>query len=451
MRRNILVVDKDNGSLAALPKLLRSAGYEVIHVHNHNETRSALAREPFSVVIAGLEEHHAQKQNLLKTIKADTPDTEVILVSRAARVDAAVRAMQMGAFHFLSLPENPADLLVIIEKAMEKNQLQSEVNELRQILQKQQAMPTLIGKSAAMQELKKEIARIAPLDCTVLIQGETGTGKEMVAKMLHKLSARANNRFYATNAGVFSAELLANELFGHEKGAFTGAQSTKEGIFEAASKGTLLLDEIGEMPINMQVQLLRVLQERTITRVGGTSDISIDVRVIAATHRNLEKLVEDNQFRQDLFYRLNVFTLRIPALRKRPDDIPLFCNFFMQKYSKNFNKEVTSLSENAMLALMRHSYPGNVRELENIIERAVVLCDGETIHLKHLPQEFSKGSEKSRHVPTNNIHRTLADVEQEHITQVLESVDGSKAAAAKILGIDRATLWRKLKKFAHNI
>lgn len=447
MRRNILVVDKDNGSLAALPELLRLAGYDVIHVHNHNETRSALAKEPFSVVIAGLEEHHAQKQNLLKTIKADTPDTEVILVSRAARVDAAVRAMQMGAFHFLSLPENPADLLVIIEKAMEKNQLQSEVNELRQIIQKQQAMPTLIGKSAAMQELKKEIARIAPLDCTVLIQGETGTGKEMVAKMLHKLSARANNRFYATNAGVFSAELLANELFGHEKGAFTGAQSTKEGIFEAASKGTLLLDEIGEMPINMQVQLLRVLQERTITRVGGTSDISIDVRVIAATHRNLEKLVEDNQFRQDLFYRLNVFTLRIPALRKRPDDIPLFCNFFIQKYSKNFNKDVTALSENAMLALMRHSYPGNVRELENIIERAVVLCDGGTIHLKHLPQEFSKGSEKSRQVLASNVHRSLADVEKEHITQVLQSVDGSKAAAAKILGIDRATLWRKLKKY----
>jgi DNA-binding NtrC family response regulator len=356
--------------------------------------------------------------------------------------------MQMGAFHFLSLPENPADLLVIIEKAMEKSLLQSEVNELRQILKKQQTMPTLIGKSAPMQELKKEIARIAPLDCTVLIQGETGTGKEMVAKMIHKLSSRGQKRFYAINAGVFSPELLANELFGHEKGAFTGAQSTKEGIFEAANYGTLLLDEIGEMPVNMQVQLLRVLQERTITRVGGTSDISINVRVIAATHRNLEKLVEKDQFRQDLFYRLNVFTLRLPALRERPDDIPLFCNFFMEKYCTTFGKEVTGLSEEAMLALMRHSYPGNVRELENIIERAVVLCDSGTIHLNHLPQEFSTGSKKRRKAHTGNAHRTLADVEQEHITQVLNSVEGNKATAAKILGIDRATLWRKLKKYS---
>jgi len=448
MRRNLLVVDKDNGSLAALPELLKTAGYDVLHVHNHDETRSTLAEEHFAVVIAGLEDHHAQKQDLLKSIKANTPETEVILVSRSARVDAAVRAMQMGAFHFLSLPENPADLLVIIEKAMEKSLLQSEVKELREILQKQQTMPTLIGKSAAMQELKKEIARIAPLDCTVLIQGETGTGKEMVAKMIHKLSSRAHKRFYAINAGVFSAELLANELFGHEKGAFTGAQSTKEGIFEAANNGTLLLDEIGEMPVNMQVQLLRVLQERTITRVGGTSDISIDVRVIAATHRNLEKLVEKDQFRQDLFYRLNVFTLRLPALRERPDDIPLFCNFFMEKYCRTFGKEVNSLSEDALLALMRHSYPGNVRELENIIERAVVLCDSGTIHLNHLPQEFSTGK-KVKHKPAiSKAHRTLADVEQEHITQVLNSVDGNKATAAKILGIDRATLWRKLKKYS---
>ncbi|WP_027361662.1 sigma-54-dependent transcriptional regulator [Halodesulfovibrio aestuarii] len=448
MRRNILVVDKDNGSLAALPELLKAAGYEVIHVHTHHETRSTLTKEHFAVVIAGLEEHHAQKQSLLKSIKANTPDTEVILVSRAARVDAAVRAMQMGAFHFLSLPENPADLLVIVDKAMEKCFLQSEVNELRQILKKQQTKPTLIGQSAPMQELKKEIARIAPLDCTVLIQGETGTGKEMVAKMIHKLSSRTDKRFYAINAGVFSPELLANELFGHEKGAFTGAQSTKEGIFEAANNGTLLLDEIGEMPVNMQVQLLRVLQERTITRVGGTSDISIDVRVIAATHRNLEKLVEKNQFRQDLFYRLNVFTLRLPALRERPDDIPLFCNFFIEKYCKTFGKKVTGLSENAMLALMRHSYPGNVRELENIIERAVVLCDSGTIHLAHLPQEFSIGTKRTRKTHTNNTHRTLADIEQEHITQVLHSVDGNKANAAKILGIDRATLWRKLKKYS---
>jgi len=447
MRSDFLVVDKDNNSLAALPAVLEQAGYEVTHVRNHDETRNALARKDFGVVIAALEEHHAQSQPLLKVIKANTPETEVVLVSRSASVDAAVRAMRMGAFHYLPLPEQPKDLLIVLQKALEKSQLQMELLELKHMLRGQQTLPTLIGKSQKMQQLHKEIARVAPLDCTVLIQGETGTGKEMVAKMIHRLSSRMDKRFLAINTGAFNPELLANELFGHEKGAYTGAQRTKAGVFEATNGGTLLLDEIGEMGLNMQVQLLRVLQERTVVRIGGTEELPVNVRVIAATHRDLERAVENNEFRQDLYYRLNVFALRLPPLRERADDIPLFCQFFVEKYAKSFEKDIAGVDDEVLEALMAHSFPGNVRELENIIERAIVLCDSTRIGLRHLPLEFM---EAVHITPVQQEHVTplisLAEMERRHIKHVLDAVKDNKAQAARILGIDRATLWRKMKK-----
>ncbi len=448
IRGDVLVVDKDNDSLEFLPALLRAAGLSVTHVKNHDETRATLAQMDFSVVVAALEEHHAHKQTLLKVIKSNTPETEVVLVSRSASIDAAVRAMQMGAFHYLPMPENPDDLLIVIQKAYEKSQLQQELRQLRHMVRGQQAMPMLIGKSAKMQALKREIARVAPLDCTVLIQGETGTGKEMVARMLHRLSLRANKRFLAVNAGAFSAELLANELFGHEQGAYTGAQRTKAGVFEATHQGTLLLDEIGEMPLGMQVQLLRVLQERTVVRVGGTEEIAVDVRLLAATHRDIEKEVERGRFRQDLFYRLNVFTLRLPALRERVDDIPLFCHHFIEKCATAFGKEVRGMDEEALGVLMAYPFPGNVRELENLIERAVVLCDGSTIELRHLPQEFHKAPAMAHHAAQSDGGLLpLAEVERRHILHVLNTVQGNRGQAAKILGIDRATLWRKLQRY----
>lgn len=447
-RGDVLVVDKDKDSLAGLPAVLRETGLQVTHVKSHDETRATLSQMDFSVVVAALEEHHAQKQTLLKVIKSNTPETEVVLVSRTATVDAAVRAMQMGAFHYLPLPENPADLVIVIQKALEKSLLQQELLELRHVLRGQQAMPMLIGKSTKMQALKREIARVAPLDCTVLIQGETGTGKEMVAKMLHRLSLRSGKRFLAVNAGAFNAELLANELFGHEQGAYTGAQRTKAGVFEATHQGTLLLDEIGEMPLGMQVQLLRVLQERTVVRVGGTEEIPVDVRLLAATHRDIEREVERGRFRQDLFYRLNVFTLRLPALRERVDDIPLFCHYFLDKFAASFKKDITGMEDEVLGALMAHPFPGNVRELENLIERAVVLCDGPTIQLRHLPQEFHNAPVMSPHAAqTDEGLLPLAEVERRHILAVLKSVQENKGQAARILGIDRATLWRKLQRY----
>ncbi|MFV0350125.1 MAG: sigma-54-dependent transcriptional regulator [Halodesulfovibrio sp.] len=448
MRGDVLVVDKDNDSLSGLPAVLREAGLQVTHVKNHDETRATLAQMDFSVVVAALEEHHAHKQTLLKVIKGNTPETEVVLVSRTATVDAAVRAMQMGAYNYLPLPENPSDLVIVIQKAFEKSQLQQELMELRHMIRGQQAMPMLIGKSAKMQALKREIARVAPLDCTVLIQGETGTGKEMVAKMVHRLSLRSDKRFLAVNTGAFNAELLANELFGHEQGAYTGAQRTKAGVFEATHQGTLLLDEIGEMPLGMQVQLLRVLQERTVVRVGGTEEIPVDVRLMAATHRDIEKEVERGRFRQDLFYRLNVFTLKLPALRERVDDIPLFCHYFIEKFANAFKKDVIGMDDEVLGILMAHPFPGNVRELENLIERAVVLCDGSTIEARHLPQEFHKAAAMTHHdVQTDEGLLPLTEVERRHILKVLEHVQHSKGQAAKILGIDRATLWRKLQRY----
>ncbi len=304
--------------------------------------------------------------------------------------------------------------------------------------------PRLIGETPPMAELKNRIAKVAVLDCTVLIQGETGTGKELVAKAIHSLSPRRGNRFLAINCGAFSQELLSNELFGHEKGAFTGAVGSKKGMFEAASGGTLLLDEIGETPPPMQVQLLRVLQEKTIIRVGGTEEIPVDCRVLAATNQSLRQKVEEGQFREDLYYRLNVFEIKIPPLRERKDDIPPLASYFLDKYRREFGKEVEQVSDEVTAVFMNYPWPGNVRELANVIERAVILCEGREIEPQHLPGRFR---EAERFLPAGGRDLpTLAEMEERYIQEVLKACRGNKTRAAEVLGINRASLWRKLKR-----
>ncbi|MBU0513635.1 MAG: sigma-54 dependent transcriptional regulator [Proteobacteria bacterium] len=304
--------------------------------------------------------------------------------------------------------------------------------------------PRLIGETPPMQELKNSIAKVAVLDCTVLIQGETGTGKELVAKAIHNLSPRRGNRFLAINCGSFSQELLSNELFGHEKEAFTGAVRTKKGMFEASSGGTLLLDEVGDTPPPMQVQLLRVLQERTIIRVGGTEEIPVDGRVLAATNQSLKKKVEAGQFREDLYYRLNGFEIRIPPLRERRDDIPPLCSYFLDKYRREFDKEVEHVSDEVIEVFMSYPFPGNVRELANVIERAVILCEDRVIERQHLPGRFKEAD----HFPPQGRQDlvTLAEMEERYIFEVLAACRGNKTRASEILGINRASLWRKLKR-----
>jgi DNA-binding NtrC family response regulator len=302
----------------------------------------------------------------------------------------------------------------------------------------------LIGETPSMLELKKNIQKVAALDCTVLIQGETGTGKELVARAIHMLSPRKNDKFMAVNCGSFNEELLSNELFGHEKEAFSGAVSRKRGVFEAASGGGVLLDEIGDTPLPMQVKLLRVLQEKTILRVGGTDEIPVDVRVLAATNQSLKKKIETGQFREDLYYRLNAFIMNVPPLSERRNDIPLLSSYFLDKYRKEFGKEIKMISDDVLSIFMNYSFPGNVRELENAIERAVIMCEGDELRKEHLPRRF-QGNKQAVELKKDE-YPPLAEIEKQYIIKVIQVTKGNKSEAARILGINRASLWRKLKE-----
>jgi len=302
----------------------------------------------------------------------------------------------------------------------------------------------LIGESPSIQKVKNDIRKISPLDCAVLILGEAGTGKELVARAIHMLSPRRGKKFMAINCASFSEELLRNELFGHEKEAFTGAVLIKKGVFETASGGTILLDEIGDMPLSMQDKLLRVLEEKTVIRVGGTDEILVDVRVLAATNQSLKEKIEKKEFREDLYSRLSAFTLRIPPLRERMEDIPLLCSYFLDKYRKEFDKDIKGVSDEVLSIFMNSYFPGNVRELENVIERSVIVCEEGYIKKEHLPQRFigvkGYGDTKQKEF------LTLAELEKKHIVEVLNATRGNKSEAARILGITRSSLWRKLKE-----
>ena len=308
--------------------------------------------------------------------------------------------------------------------------------------------PRIIGQTRVMQELKEAVDTFAVLDCNVLIMGETGTGKELVSRLIHERSTRRAGRFLAVNCGSFSPELLSNELFGHEREAFAGANMVKEGLFEATEGGTILLDEIGGTPHAMQVQLLRVLQDKSVLRMGGTEEIPVDVRILAATNKELSKRVEAGEFREDLYYRLNAFTLRIPPLRERRDDIPPLCGYFFTKYNKEFGRQVEGFDEEVMALFRDYPFPGNVRELENIVERAAILCETGLAGRRHLPERFRRlGKPAPDPVPVAQDELiSLAEVEQRHIRKVLKALDGNKNKAAQTLGISRASLWRKLKQ-----
>ena len=444
---DVLVVDDDRRSLEHLEHLLSSEGYGVSACLGEEEAQNRLGEKDYDLVVVDIGYRSMDELSVLNRVKETSPNTEVIILTAAPTVQTAVAAMKKGAFHYLSKPYNDNQFLLVVKNALDKRILRLEVQELRGIVTDKGYLNDLIGKNPKIQQLKKEISRVAPMDCTVLIQGETGTGKEMVSRIIHRMSYRTEQRFLAVNCGSLNKEILSNELFGHEKEAFSGAQRVKQGVFEAVSGGVLLLDEIGEMPHSMQVQLLRVLQEKTIIRVGGTREIPVDVRVLAATNKNLRKQIAAGKFREDLYYRLNVFTLRIPPLRERKDDIPLFCRYFLDKYARTFQKKVEEISDEAMDLFFNYSFPGNVRELENIIERAAVLADGRVVTPAHLPRRVREAA-RDEPDPGHETHLiSLAEMEKRHIRDVLRSTRGRKGEAARILGIDRATLWRKIKRY----
>jgi len=441
---DILIAEDEPIARENLEHVLRREGYSVTAVEDGNAALSELKQREFDLILTDLRMKPVDGMEVLENSKAVYPDTEVIVITGYAAVTSAVEAMQKGAYYYLSKPYEIDEMRHLVRQALEKRALRKEIRDLKRKSQPSQ-FPLLIGNCCGMQEMKKIILQVAPTDCNVLILGETGTGKELVAKTIHQLSPRAEHRFLAVNCGAFNEELLANELFGHEREAFTGAKGIKKGLLEAAAGGTILLDEIGDMPLAMQVKLLRVLQERTFLRVGGTEDISVDIRILAATNKDLKEEVDQGRFRQDLFYRLNVITLVVPRLADRQDDILLLSRHLLKKIASEQGKRIESLSDAFTEILLSYEFPGNVRELQNILERAVTLANGPTLEAHHLPADLRKFAGHVQRPPERLL--TLEENERDYIQWVLGQVNGNKTKAAELLNIDRVSLWRKLKRY----
>lgn len=447
MKGKILIVDDERMARQGLELMLKQEGYSVVSADSGISALRKMANSEFDVVITDLKMKQIDGMDILVKTKEKYPGTEVIMITAYATVDTAIEAMQKGAYHYIPKPYKFAEVRMIVQRAFERKQLKDEVRDLKRDYKERVETSLTIGKSRIMQDLIEMVAQIAPSDSNVLIFGETGTGKELIARTIHHWSDRSDKRFLAFNTSAFTDELLANELFGHEKDAFTGATSTKVGLLEAANGGTVFLDEIGDMPASMQVKLLRAIEETSLLRVGGTQPISIDIRIVAATNKDLNEEVKAGRFRKDLFYRLNVINLHLPPLAERRDDIPLLAHHFLHHYSKAQGKTIETISDEAMEILTSYEYPGNIRELENIIERAVALCVETTILPKHLPQEIERLCFKVYRSSSSLQIPTLEENERQYVLSVLKSVDGSRGKAAEIMGIDRSSLWRKLKRW----
>ncbi len=440
----ILIAEDEGIARENLAHLLRKEGYTTVCVENGAAAIGELEQNEYDLVLTDLRMQHADGLQVLSKTKELYPETEVIMITGYATVASAVEAMKKGAYYYISKPYNIDEVRFLIRQALEKRSLRCEIKELKRQA-KPDEFPLLVGNCAGMQEMKRLILQVAPTDCNILILGETGTGKELVAKTIHQLSPRSSKRFLAVNCGAFNEDLLANELFGHEREAFTGARGIKKGLLESARGGTVLLDEIGDTPLAMQVKLLRVLQEKTFMRVGGTEEIPTDIRILAATNKDLKEEVQDGNFRQDLFYRLNVITLVVPRLVERKDDILLLSLFFLKKIAAEQSKPVQAISDDVLEILLSYEFPGNVRELQNIMERAVTLATGETVEVNHLPADLQKFANRIRRPQRQML--TLEENEREYIAWVLQQVDENKTKAAEILGIDRVSLWRKMKRY----
>jgi DNA-binding NtrC family response regulator len=444
---HILVVDDESIARENLAYILRKEGYEVACAENGEAALKALEISEFDLVMTDLRMQAVDGMQVLETAKRCQPSPEVILITGFATVATAVEAMRRGAFFYVSKPYQIDEVRILVQQALEKRSLRQEVQELKQQVQVRTPPPLLIGISPKMESLKESIQQIAPTDCAVVILGETGTGKELVARMIHHLSPRAANRFLAVNCGAFNEELLSNELFGHEKEAFTGARGVKKGLLETVQGGTILLDEIAEMPLAMQIKLLRVLQEKRLLRVGGTTEIPVDIRVLAATNKNLKEEVEKGAFRHDLYFRLSVMTLLVPPLSERRSDIPLLCRHFLEKFSQGRPKPVTGIDDAVLQVLAEYEFPGNVRELENIMERAAALTKEQLITLEDLPPDLQQRRILLKRGPSTREFLTLEENEREYIGWILKQVNDNKTRAAEILGIDRVSLWRKLRRY----
>jgi two-component system response regulator AtoC len=446
----VLVVDDEENLRLVLRTLLRKNGYEVETCASAEEALEVVSRFAPDFVIADVRMGGMSGIELTAELKKRGSDAVVIVTSAYGSVDLAIEAMKAGAYDYVSKPFKQDEVLLALRKAEEREQLRRENKALREAVERSTRFEEMIGRSEAIQQVFRFIERAAGVSTTVLIQGESGTGKELVARALHKRGPRASRPFIAVNCGAIPATLLESELFGHKRGAFTDATSDKVGLFEAAHEGTLFLDEVGELPLALQVKLLRVLQEGTIRRIGETRDRNIDVRVIAATVRDLEAEVASGHFREDLFYRLNVLPIQVPPLRERPEDIPLLVDHFVARNNARLGTRIRGVDEHARKILLAYHWPGNVRELENVIERAMVLADGDVIGEADLPDRL-KRREDARLLALSSdelsIKKTTRFIEEQLIRRALEKTGGNRTAAARLLEISHRALLYKIKDY----
>jgi len=445
-KETILVVEDEAIARRNLEHILKKEGYEVVAVDSGAKALDQLNRKEFDVVLTDLKMERVDGMAVLKKSRELQPYTEVIMITGYATVGSAVEAMKEGAYHYIAKPYKIEEVRQTTREALLKRRLRLENLELKASLKKARPVPFIVGKSEALMPVLTTVQQISASDSNVLVLGESGTGKELVAKAVHHLSPRSEKRFVAFNCGSFTEELMANELFGHKRGAFTGAAGDKAGLLQAADGGTVFLDEVGDMPLSMQVKLLRVIQEKEFLPVGGVDPVPVDVRFIAATHRDLKEDVAEGRFRQDLYYRLNVITIQVPPLAEREGDIPMLAHHFLAQKSRDMKKEIHEIVPEAMELLSQYSWPGNVRELENVIERAVALENGPAIRPEDLPDFIRNLSiETYRHHP--GTIPTLEEQEKHYIRWVLDKCKGNKTRAAKMMGIDRVSLWRKIKRY----
>mgnify|MGYP001581561982 CR=1 FL=1 len=442
----ILVVDDEKVALKNLEHIMQKEGYEVMGTQSGQNALKLLREQSFDLVLTDLRMEKVDGIQILQKCRELCPDTEVIMITGFATLESAVETMKHGAFYYIAKPFKLDEVRKVVKEALEKVRLKRENIQLREQIEKFQGKVRIITQDPEMQRLLDTAKQIAPTDCNILISGESGTGKELFARFTHYHSHRSEGPFFAINCGAFTEELLANELFGHEKGAYTGASTAKKGLIETASEGTLFLDEITEMHPSMQVKLLRVIQEKEVLKIGSTEPSRVDVRFIAATNRDLQDAIKSGHLRQDLYFRLNVVSLHIPPLSERKDDIPLLSHYFLKKYTVLMKKSVTEISEDVTALLMNYGFPGNVRELENLIERGVALCNGNIIEIAHLPEDLKELNIKTFRKKHGKIP-SLDEQEKAYIQWVLKDVNGNKTLAAQILGIDRVSLWRKLKRY----
>jgi len=457
-KAKVLVVDDEEIVLKSCRRILEGEGHQVFIALSGKKAFEILASEPIDIVITDIKMPGMDGMELLERMKKEYPDVLVIMITGYSTVQSAVQAMKLGAFDYIPKPFTPDEVVVVVERAMEKKSLVFENIYLRKELEAKYSFENIIGSSPRMQEVYKLIRKVAPTDSTVLIRGESGTGKELIARAIHFNSPRKSKPFVPVDCGVLAQELLESELFGHVKGSFTGAIVTKPGLFEVADGGSIFLDEIGDTNSNFQSKLLRVLQEREFTPVGGVTSRKVDLRFIVATNKDLDQLVRDGKFREDLFYRLNVVSITVPPLREKRDDVPLLAYHFLKKYAKEMQKDIKSISVDAMNKLIAHSWPGNIRQLENVIERAIVMAEGDTITTEQLPfavageaghldTPIPKTSDELKEIKKQLRESAVENIEKSFVLDALTRNDWNVTKSAEVVGMQRSNFQALMRKY----